>query len=154
MGFSGTPEVDVLSTVSYDGDHTLFEASLFTDDFQYLQAERTGPRTSFPISAYTVGNHQQLGTQGEYTAHYLSLYGSNDIPCKSLLHPKARSQNLAHQVEAWMGAINPGIRIELQDYKDMDVINLQLAFEQGHQATNQYRATNVGSVSRSLFQSS
>jgi predicted ATPase len=142
--FSGNTETDVLTATFALHNGVVFEASLFTDDFHYLQAERMGPRTSFPISAYAVDSHRQLGIQGEYTAHYLSIYGDSDISCKMLIHPEARSQNLIHQVEAWMSVISPGLRIELQDYKDMDVVNIRFSFEQGKQVTNQYRATNVG----------
>ena len=51
---------------------------MFNDNFHYLQAERIGPRTTFPTSDYIVRTHRQIGTSGEYTTHLLKLFGSEE----------------------------------------------------------------------------
>jgi predicted ATPase len=51
----------------------VYEQNLFGDHFHYLSAERIGPRTSFATSDYLVREHHQIGVQGEYTPHFLSV---------------------------------------------------------------------------------
>jgi predicted ATPase len=118
----------------------IYQHSLFKDDFQYLQAERIGPRTSSIMSDSQVRNHEQLGNMGEYTAHFLSIFRDRKIPHSALSHPKAKSLNLLSQVEAWLGEISPGTRISIIDRPGMDVVSLQYSFGN----SGKYRATNVG----------
>jgi predicted ATPase len=114
---------------------------LYRNDFHYLNTERISPRTTFEISDVTVRQHKQLGTHGEYTAHFLSIFGRDDIPNAALAHPKAESLMLRHQVEAWLGEFSPGTRLNLMSHPEMDVVN---QFVTGNQTSNHYRATNVG----------
>jgi predicted ATPase len=121
-----------------------YQINLFTDNFHYLQAERIGPRKSFAMSEYKVGQRHQLGPRGEYTAHFLSQYGSVNIAIPSLSHPNATSLSLKDQVEAWMGEISPGVRIFPSAVPDLDLVNLRFGFVQGKEISNSYRSTNVG----------
>jgi len=57
-----------------------------------------------------------------------------------LLHSSSNSDNLKNQVEAWLGEISPGTRLDITPHKTMELINLQYADE----AQNIYRSTNVG----------
>lgn len=119
--------------------------SLFGDNFHYINAERTGPRTTFEISDSTVRQHRQLGPRGEYTAHFLSVFGRDDIPNEALAHPGAESLKLRDQVEAWLGEVSPGTRLHFTAHPGMDIVNLQYSFVTGQQVpSNQYRSTNVG----------
>lgn len=122
----------------------LLHKSLFNDDFHYLQAERIGPRPSFEVSDYIVDRHRQLGTRGEYTAHFLAVYGNQDIAIRALEHPAARSRGLIHQIEAWMSIVSPGVQLEISSHRGMDLVNLQYSFVMGQKISNSYRATNVG----------
>lgn len=92
------------------------------------------------MSDFQVRQHRQLGSQGEYTAHFLSIYESLDIPNQKLSHPLANSLNLRDQVEAWMGEISPGTRINLTSNSAMDLMGLQYSYG----LSNLYRPTNVG----------
>jgi predicted ATPase len=132
---------DVLSLKSPYVNDRIWQLSLFTDSFQYLQAERLGPRRFFETSDFQVQQHRQLGTQGEYTAHYLSLFGDSEkIADPALAHPSQKSPNLLLQVEAWLGEVSPGIRLSINARSDMDLVNLQFSFAGG----SKFRATNVG----------
>ncbi len=136
---------DVLSLASPPVAQEDFKSSLLNDKlFHYLQAERIGPRTSFETLDFLVRQHWQLGTRGEYTAHFLSLFEREDIPNQYLSHPAAKSLNLKDQVEAWMGEVSPGIRIDITSHSAMDLVNLQYSFVMENQVSNNYRATNVG----------
>jgi predicted ATPase len=120
--------------------------SVFSDNFQYLQAERIGPRSSFEISDYLVRQHRQLGPKAQYTAHFLSVYG-DDLVLDGLAHPLAKSSRLKDQIEQWMFEIIPGLRMHVTEHSHtnaMDVVTLQYSFENKRRVTNKFRSTNVG----------
>jgi len=122
----------------------MYTSSLFNDNFHYLQAERLGPRRFFETSDYLVRGQKQLGPSGEYTAHFLSVWGEETIPNSTLAHPAAISLTLRHQVEAWLGEISPGTQINLTPNAGTDTITLQFAFMMDKVRSNWYRSTNVG----------
>jgi predicted ATPase len=138
--FNYDPEAEVLAIDSPPTVPDIYYLSLFNDNFHYLQAERLGPRTYFEISDFQVRQHQQLGTKGEYTAHFISIYRDKNIPHANLSHPKAISLNLREQVEAWLGEVSPGTRLEIKSNPDMDLVSFQYSYG----LSNPRRATNVG----------
>lgn len=135
---------DVVSLASGPVPGSVYEQSLFGDRFHYLSAERIGPRTSFATSDYWVREHHQIGVQGEYTPHFLSIYGGQRIAGDVLAHPAEEALTLKAQVEAWMGEVSPGVRIDLTNYTDIDLISMQFSFVVGNQVSNSYRSTHVG----------
>jgi predicted ATPase len=142
--FGYDQEADVAQMISDPVSSTVYQENLFTDSFQYLQAERIGPRKSFAMSEYKVGQHHQLGSRGEYTAHFLALNGTQNIHLSSLAHAEAVSLSLNHQVEAWMSEISPGIRLWPVPVPDLDLVNLRYSFILGKDTSSTYRPTNVG----------
>lgn len=137
-------EADVLHIISPPADPLLFRRPPFSDGFQYLQAERLGPRTTNPVSDYLVRDHRQLGCAGEYVAHFLHLYGTETVAGPILHHPMGRADDLRNQVRAWLGEISPGAEIDLDMHREMDVIALRYSFVTGKQRSNSYRSTLVG----------
>jgi predicted ATPase len=131
---------DVLGLASPPVKPQVYQSSLFNDRFQYLQAERIGPRNFFAMSEFQVQQHQNLGSRGEYSTHFLSVFGDTRVISPSLCHPQQTSPTLLSQVEAWLGEVSPGTRLSLTAYPGMDLVNLQYSFFGG----NQYRSTNVG----------
>lgn len=138
--FQYDQEVDVLNLASTKVAQEVYQTSLFTNKFHYLQAERMGPRSFNEMSDYQVRRLGQIGTKGEYTAHFLSIYGDKDIPNVNLSHPKAKSSKLVNQVEAWIGEVSPGTRLKIAPKPDIDLMSLQYFYGD----SNPYRATNVG----------
>lgn len=134
---------DVLSEGESTYPDSIFDSSLFNDEFHYLQAERLGPRVFNQTSEYMVRQHKQIGSQGEYAAHFLSTFGANKV-LDELVHPKAQSNNLNAQVEAWMSEISPGIRLTIQDDLDKGIVSVGVSFERERDVSNQYKAINVG----------
>jgi len=120
------------------------EHTLFSEQFQYLCAERTGPRTAFETSDYVVRQQHQLGKKGEYTAHFLNVFGSTLVPLKAVIHPEARQSDLISQVEAWLGDISPGTKLSLTPHTSLDLVQVQYQFTTGSELTDFYRSTNVG----------
>lgn len=143
--FAYREESDVLAVNGSETTGEIWKTSLFLDDFQYLRAERIGPRTSFGMSDYEVRHHHQLGSSGEFTVHFLSLFGSEIVEPAGLRHPMASSNTLQSQVEAWMTEISPGVRLNVKRYSEMDLMTFSVAYSLGHQvASSEYRPTNVG----------
>jgi predicted ATPase len=143
--FKYNRERDVISYVIPPEASEILTNSLFNDNFQYIQAERLGPRTSSIKSEFFVEEHRQLGSRGEYMEHFLTNFGREEITQYKLLFPGSDSSRLDRQVEAWLGKISPNVRLYLNDHHDIDLISLQIAFSRKNLAeTNRYRATNVG----------
>ncbi|MDB9317984.1 AAA family ATPase [Nodularia spumigena] len=118
----------------------IYNLSLFTDKFHYLKAERITPRNYFEMSDFQVKQHNQIGSQGEFTAHFLAINEFKKITHHQLSHPSLNSDKLGTQVEAWLGEISPGTRIDIEMHSAMDLVNLQYSYEDN----NSYRSTNVG----------
>ncbi|MBO1350407.1 MAG: DUF3696 domain-containing protein [Hormoscilla sp. GUM202] len=140
-------EDDVLNLASPPVETEIYEStSLFKHNFHYLQAERIGPRPFNEVSDLQVRRLGNLGTGGEYTAHFLSIYRRESIVDEKLSHPQVKvtdgekSMDLIDQVEAWMGEISPGTRLRLNAKPEMGLIGLQYFYGE----SNSYRATNVG----------
>lgn len=131
---------DLLELTETVDQSNIYKSSLFNNKFHYLQAERLGPRRFFETSDFLV-NQQQIGSSGEYAAHFLSIFGrKNKIASGPLCHPNATSLELKDQVEAWLGEISPGTRIDFASSSVTDTVSLQFSFA----TSNKYRATNVG----------
>lgn len=118
---------------------------LFGTRFQYLRAERLGPRTSFLISSDHVVRHRELGASGEYTAHYLSVHGAVPVLHSNLLRSEASSKSLLAQTEAWLSDISPGVQLSVAEHQNMDLVSLSVSFAiAGQVRSDPYRPTNVG----------
>lgn len=117
---------------------------LFNNDFQYLTAERTGPQTDYPMSYDDVVNKNQLGTKGEYSIHYLSVFGTAvEVPV-ALRHHKAKSSTLLHQTAAWLGEISPDVRLDIQEQPSTNKVTLNYLFANKELLSQKIRPKNVG----------
>ncbi|MBC6480696.1 MAG: DUF3696 domain-containing protein [Hormoscilla sp. GM7CHS1pb] len=147
----GNPRnVDFLNLTSPRVAPEVYQSSLFSNKvFHYIQAERIGPRPFNEVSDYQVRRLGNLGTGGEYTAHFLSIYGREPIADEKLSHPQVtvtdeqKSMDLINQVEAWMGEISPGTRLNINPNTDMGLMGLKYSYG-GSDRSDAYRATNVG----------
>lgn len=120
--------------------HQVFSTTIFTTFKQSV----LGQDALLETSDYLVRGQKQLGPSGEFTAHFLSVWGEEPIPNSTLAHPAAISLTLRHQVEAWLGEISPGTQINLTPNAGTDTITLQFAFMIDKVRSNWYRSTNVG----------
>jgi predicted ATPase len=145
LRFAYREESNVLALSGSESTADIWNTSLFRDEFQYLRAERIGPRTSFGMSDYEVRHHRQIGSSGEFAAHFLSLFGSETVEVQRLRHPEATGNTLQSQVEAWMAEVSPGVRFSVKRYSEMDLMTFNVTYQLGHQvASSEYRPTNVG----------
>lgn len=135
---------DVLSQEAAEVPLAIFDQPPFEGDFQYLAAERVGPRASYGMSDHAVTHLRQLGSNGEHAAYFLSLFGRTPIAIPMLRHDQGVSDDLQDQVEAWLGEISPGVRLHVAAHRAMDATQLRFSFTGPLGNTNEYRATNVG----------
>lgn len=117
---------------------------LFNNNFQYLEAVRTGPCTDYPMSYADVIEHRQIGLRGEYAVHFLNAFGSEMKVPASLHHPAAKSDTLLHQTAAWLGEISPDVRFEIQEIPGTDKVVLNYQFANRDAVGNRFRPKNVG----------
>ncbi len=133
-------------------DDKVYQSSLFNQKFHYIEAERISPRSFNKMSYEKVQIGRTLGDKCEYTVNFLAVNANTPISHSELSHPNVKSSRrqfddpeipslaLIDQVEAWMGEISPGTRINIKSNPDMDLINIQYFYGDN----NFYRATNVG----------
>jgi predicted ATPase len=138
-------ESDILALKHSSPDGEVWGTSLFRDDFQYLKAERVGPRTAFQTSDYEVRHHRQIGAGGEFATHFVCLFGREPVRLERLRHPSATGASLQSNVEAWMSEISPGVRLTFNSYSNLDLVTLGVGYGRERQvASSYYRPTNVG----------
>lgn len=125
-------------------DPNIFGLSLFNENFHYLNAERIGPRVYFETSTHTVVTQNQLGIRGEFAVNYLAVFQNDRIPVEPLRHTETEGLTLYEQVNAWLGEIRPGTRINVTSNLDMSLVGLSYEFIGGLDTGNKFRPTNVG----------
>ena len=114
--------------------------------FNYLSAERFGPRKALPIEG-AQGSLFDLGTHGEYV--FDALLNHQDqikLPAgdpRSL--PDASGDRLRDQLEMWLAEITPGVRLNITGVANADLAVGAFSFgQEGELRSPEYRPTNVG----------
>lgn len=115
-----------------------------TKPFQYICAERIGPRDIYEASSVVVADKKQLGLLGEYAAYYINVFGQEHEVVEKLRHPKANSVNLLAQMNAWMNEISPGISLNTKYVPEVNKVILDYQFDLINDKTNLFRPKNVG----------
>ncbi len=95
--------------------------------FEYISAERLGPRRYYDDLGEERFAPTQIGSKGEYAASSLYALGS-DSDFKvygNMKNPSESSERLELQVNAWMSEISPGIRVKIIPNLDSDVMGLR-----------------------------
>jgi predicted ATPase len=115
-----------------------------TRRFQYISAERIGPRDLYDASSVVVSDKKQLGLLGEFAAYYIDVFGSEFEVSKYLRHPKASSITLKEQLNAWLNEVSPGISLNTRYVPEVNKVILDYQFDLGNLKTNSFRPKNVG----------
>lgn len=136
-------ESDILKLYFENIESTLESLSLFNNNFEYICAERLGPRNLYPKSSLVVSERQQLGIVGEYTEHYLMVYGDHSISNTNAKYPDSKNASLLFQLQSWLNEISPGIKLNFENYRNADSVGLLYRIED-FQISNDYRPSNVG----------
>lgn len=115
-----------------------------TKRFQYISAERIGPRDLYDASSIVVSDKKQIGLLGEFAAYFINVFGSEiNIPEK-LRHPKAKSEKLSAQINAWLSEISPGVSLNTKYVPEVNKVILDYQFDLENSKTNSFRPKNVG----------
>lgn len=112
--------------------------------FQYISAERIGPRDIYEASSVVVADKKQLGLLGEFAAYYINIFGQEHKVVEKLRHPKANSVNLLAQMNAWMNEISPGVSLNTKYVPEVNKVILDYQFDLINDKTNSFRPKNVG----------
>lgn len=121
-------------------------------NFQYLQAERLGPRNNFDVTDSNRFHVDWLGAKGEFTAEFLSRantfsrlfvgagFQTKEDVSDPRLHPSDGTQSLIRHIDAWMKEISPSISVTSKLLEEASVaLNL---FDQNGQES--LKPQNVG----------
>ena len=131
------------------------EEALFSNKFQYLNAQRIKPKATNSGSYSSVMDANDLGKYGQYTAHYIELRGNEPIAFNNVLHPDSKTideftgneiinNSLINQINLWLGEISPGVNVKTTKVTS-DLILLEYAFTQPNFGnTNYFKPENVG----------
>ena len=122
-----------------------FRAFFSSRGFQYLSAERIGPRKSLPWSEEQV-SMRSLGAQGEHVLAYLAEYGSQTLGENDpRIKDRERTQTIEGQVTAWLQETSPGANLEISEMREIDALAARYSFSRlGDVGSKPFRATNVG----------
>lgn len=135
---------DTLASIEPDVPQGMKSCSLFTDDFQYLSAFRSGPQASYGSSSI-VDKHRQVSQKlgmGEYAVYFLHKFQTEDIPVAELMYPGSTSRSLYDQTELWMTEISRGIKFKLD--QNGNSVNLSFGYERAGKPTVYHNAMNTG----------
>ena len=117
--------------------------SFLGNDFEYISAERLGPRRFYDDLANEEYRKFQIGTRGEKAAALLNDIGSDFKIYKNMRHISESSERLDLQINAWMSEISPGIKISAIPYFEVNLMGLRYSINSsmGEESTN---ALNMG----------
>lgn len=136
-------DLNILEALQIPNNYS--DINLFNKNFQYLNTEHISPKTLHEKNEVQIEQWNNIGNKGEYAIHYLSKYGlERKIENKNLIHPKGKSNNLIHQIDAWLNEISPGVKLSVTEIKDIDYIKLGIQFEDKQGYSNEYQPINVG----------
>lgn len=95
----------------------------------YVSADRFGPQTSIPIE-----NNFKMGPKGENIVKCIDYY-DYEILHPILIHENSQGSSFKFNLEAWLGAISPGVEFSHEIFKQAD---------SSYTLFNNHRAANVG----------
>ena len=118
-------------------------SSLMGDGFEYISAERLGPRRYYDELSGERYSVTQVGVKGEYAISTLYAIGSDFKVYENMKNCAESSERLELQVNAWMSEISPGIRVKAIPYLDANMMGLRYGQSSvmGEESTN---AVNMG----------
>jgi len=139
--FEWSAESNILNQVKRNASEEHIDN--YINNIQYISADRLGPSIMYDMSQNFVKNGI-LGLYGQYTSHFLSVNGNRLKVDSKRLHPLMSSPFLANQVNAWLGEISPGVKINVTEIPGADKMLLNYEFELQKGRTQAFKPTNVG----------
>jgi len=143
------PNEDLLTVISEPHDYEAVR--FFSAPFQYISAERIGPRSAYEYSSYNVQTKGHIGPDGRYAVAFLESRARDPVTLE-MRHEAAADDSLISQVTAWLGEISPGVRLDISVKPGTSTIELRVGFTPAlAEAIDYFDPRNVGfGVSYSL----
>jgi len=142
--FDFKPDSNLQPQLRMDSIQNIEQISLFNRNFQYLSADRIGPKSTYETSDYHIRDLNSLGNHGEYTAHFIEANARKALPIPELIHQSAVSPFFIANVDAWMSEITPGVRVRAAVQPQTNTATLAYAFVQDKDITADFKPQNVG----------
>ena len=129
------------------------QLSLVNEQFHYLAADHISPEKTYKSINSANNIYNQLGNNGENAPYFLARMGLTELQNINLHHPKAKSNWIAHELDAWMSEISPGTKILANELPGLDIVKMSVQFETKHKIsedkfvneyTDEYSPVNVG----------
>lgn len=98
--------------------------NLLDPSFEYIMAERFGPRKSYEKSFYDTQVKHHVGKYGEHVVYYLERHASDQTGTDTVA--LGDKKTLKQQTEQWMNTISPGIQFDFTDVPTADIISLKV----------------------------
>lgn len=116
----------------------------FTGEFVLVGAERSGPRTAYPLVVQQ--NHlTEFGQNSELAWSYLNDHQSSLFDEHDPRVEGGHAQRILDIVNQWLKSISPGANVHLEDFAAVDQLNASYSFDSDSDIPSRpYRATNVG----------
>lgn len=113
--------------------------------FQYLSAERLGPRKMLPWAEEQIAS-RSLGPQGEHVLGFLARFGSETLAATDArLKQVDAKETVEGQVTAWLQETSPGSVLDISELREIDAYAARFSYQRkGDVASRPFRATNVG----------
>lgn len=147
----GETKIDFDSMIRVASEQT----GLFSNQFQYLNAYRIQPGSTYPKSNNEVVQNRNIGISGQYAAHFIETYYDEEVAFDNVLHPNSFvedtllkktivNKTLINQINLWLGEISPGINVRTTSI-NQDEVMLEYVFQQPtYVNTNRFKPPNVG----------
>lgn len=103
------------------------DSSLTGKGFEYISAERLGPRRYYDDLMEENYSRTQVGVKGEYAVSSLYAMGSDFKVYENMKNPNESGERLELQVNAWMSEISPGVKVKPVPYLDANMMGLRYA---------------------------
>lgn len=120
----------------------IYSSALFDKSFQYLNAERIGPRVSYDRLSVN-RPHSPIGYRGEYTASRIleAVTNLEEVQLENVIHNNF-SNKVYDQLSAWVSEIlYPGTKVAANGI-DSSKIDLRYTFKD--QSTKVFNPMNIG----------
>ncbi|HNM03191.1 MAG TPA: DUF3696 domain-containing protein [Leptospiraceae bacterium] len=135
--------------------HRNIKQALFSNNFQYLTAQRIELKSLNITNYSSVMDANNIGKYGQYTVHFIEQKGEESIFFDNLLHKDSKTydsisnqemmdKTLINQINLWLGEISPGVNVKTKKISS-DYVLLEYDFKQPNLGfTNKFKPENVG----------
>ncbi|QQT33066.1 DUF3696 domain-containing protein [Sphingobacterium multivorum] len=138
---SAVGQSNTLPLIDHSLDENIFSCALFQESFQYLNAERIGPRQFYDRKT-TSSRHSPLGYRGEYTAAILTKI---TIDIEKAIHPSLSidgEETIYDQVSSWLSQIlHPGTKVNIDESNPNHV---SIVYNFAKQKGKSFNPLNIG----------